>query len=50
MDDESRTGRLTHDDLFHLHVLLEQAAHEIRQKRPEVSIVKLLSLILHFAR
>ena len=38
MDDEDRMGRLSRVELFHLHVLIEQASHEIRQKRPEVSI------------
>ena len=35
-DDESRFGQLTAAELFQLHVLIEQASHEIRQKRPEV--------------
>ena len=37
MDDEERMGRLSRVELFQLHVLIEQASHEIRQKRPEVS-------------
>ena len=36
LEDESRMGRLTDTELFHLHVLIEQAAHEIRQHRPQV--------------
>ena len=36
LEDETRMGRLTDTELFHLHVLIEQAAHEIRQHRPQV--------------
>ena len=35
-DDEFRMGQLTASELFQLHILIEQASHEIRQKRPEV--------------
>ena len=35
-DDEFRLGQLSAAELFQLHILIEQASHEIRQKRPEV--------------
>ena len=37
-DDLDKMGRLSRVELFQLHVLIEQASYEIRQKRPEVSI------------
>ena len=42
MDAEEKMGKISRGDLFQLHVLIEQAKHEIRQKRPEVRILIIL--------